>query len=86
MSTYTADGTPCVYISGENEKLGNILQCNASACRIFGYSKREQIIGHEVEVLMPKIYAKSHKRFIETLYKSPLTCYLIKKGWYLGNI
>ena len=65
MSSYSSDGTPCVYISGEQDRLGVITQCNMSACRIFGYPKKEDFINHDVEILMPKIYAKQHKMFLE---------------------
>lgn len=37
-----------------------------SACRIFGHSKKDEIINKEVEILMPKIYAKYHKKFVES--------------------
>lgn len=65
MSSYAADGTPCVYISGESDRLGVITQVNMSACRVFGYSKKEDLVSHEVEILMPKIYGRYHKQFIE---------------------
>jgi hypothetical protein len=36
-----------------------------SVCRVFGYSRKEELVNHEVEVLMPKIYSKYHKKFLE---------------------
>ena len=71
MSTYAADGSPCVYISGEQDRLGVITQCNLSACRVFGYTKREEVVNHEVEILMPKIYGKYHKKFLEQAIQKP---------------
>lgn len=65
MSSYAADGTPCVYISGEQDRLGIITQVNMSVCRVFGFQKKEDLVNHEVEVLMPKIYSKYHKLFLE---------------------
>lgn len=44
MSSYSADGTPCVYISGETDRLGIITQCNMSTCRVFGHSKKEDLV------------------------------------------
>jgi hypothetical protein len=60
-----SDGSPCVFISGEPEKLGQITYCNMSLCKVFGYNKRDALIGREVEILMPKIYAKNHKKVLE---------------------
>lgn len=65
MSSFSADGSPCIYISGESERLGIITQCNLSACRSFGYNKKEDLLHHEVEILMPRIYARYHKKFLE---------------------
>lgn len=52
------DGSPCCYISAEQERLGVITHCNMSLCKVFGYSKRDAIIGHDVEMLMPKVYGR----------------------------
>lgn len=65
MSSFAADGSPCVYISGDSDRLGVITQCNMSVCRVFGYAKKEELINHDVETLMPKIYSKYHKKFLE---------------------
>lgn len=62
---FASDGSPCVYISAETEKLGTITHCNMSLCKVFGYTKRDALIGHDVEKLMPKMYAKVHKKFLE---------------------
>lgn len=71
MSSFAADGTPCVYISGENERLGIMTQCNLSICRVFGYSKKEDLVNHDVEKLMPRIYSKQHKQFLEQALQKP---------------
>ena len=42
-----------------------------SACKVFGYSKKESLVGKEVEVLMPKIYSKYHKKFLEAAIQKP---------------
>lgn len=65
MTSFSADGTPCVYISAEQDHLGIISHCNMSVCRVFGYTKKEELINHEIEKLMPRVYARHHKRFLE---------------------
>lgn len=44
--------------------MGIINQCNMSLCRIFGFTKKEDLLGREVEVLMPRLYADNHKEFL----------------------
>ena len=65
LNNYAQDGTPCIYISGESERLGIINQCNMSLCKIFGYTKKEDLLNKEVEMLMPKIYSDNHKEFLK---------------------
>ena len=65
MSSFSSDGTPCIYISGDGDRLGIITQCNLSLCRIFGIAKKEDFINHDVDILMPKLYARYHKLFLE---------------------
>ncbi len=65
MASFAPDGTPCVYVSGETEKLGIMTQCNLSVCRVFGFTKKEDLVNHEVELLMPRIYQRQHKSFLE---------------------
>lgn len=64
INSVSSNGTPCVYVSGDHDKMGMITQCNAGACRIFGYSMNE-IKNHNVEKLMPEMYAKNHGKLIE---------------------
>ena len=47
------DGSPLIYISGENDRMGLISNINLSACRIFGYLRKEELIGKNIKVLMP---------------------------------
>jgi len=60
------DGTSLVYISGENDRLGIIQSINLSTCRIFGYSRKDEIVNNNVKMLMPNIYEKHHDEFIRT--------------------
>ena len=38
MNAITQNGTPCIYVTGDNDKIGLVTNCNAGACRIFGYT------------------------------------------------
>jgi len=67
----SSNGTPCIYVSGDNDKIGMVVQANMSACRIFGYTLSE-IKNHNVEKLMPEMYAKNHSKVLdEALAKGP---------------
>jgi PAS domain S-box-containing protein len=65
FSSVANDGSPCVFISGESERLGQILSLNLSMCKVFGYTRKDDLLGKDVEVLMPRMYAKQHRRFLE---------------------
>ena len=58
FSAYSPDGSPCIFISGENERLGQITQCNMSMLKVFGFGKKDDVIGKDVEILMPLIYSR----------------------------
>lgn len=45
------DGSPLIYISGETDRLGHIQNLNLSACRIFGYLRKEELINKNIKVL-----------------------------------
>jgi len=64
MSAMSSNGTPCIYVTGETDKIGLITQCNSGACRILGYTMSE-IKNHNVEKLMPEVYAKNHSRILD---------------------
>ena len=59
-----ADGTPCIIASGDQGKIGEIVQFNLASCRIFGYTKTE-LNGMRINSLMPDIYAKSHDKILQ---------------------
>lgn len=60
------DGSPLIYISGENDRLAQISNINLSACRIFGYLRKEELLGKNIKVLMPPLYAQNHDEFIRS--------------------
>ena len=64
IQAMSSDGTPCIYVSGDLDKIGMITQSNAGATRIFGYTAFE-IKNHNVERLMPDMYAKNHSKVLE---------------------
>lgn len=72
VNGYAQDGTPCVYISGEADRLGIVNQCNMSLCKIFGYNKKEDILNKNIKILQPNIYADHHDKFLkESIQKAP---------------
>ena len=56
INQVSSDGTPCIYVSGDADKLGMITQSNIGAVRMFGYSVLE-MKNHNIEKLMPDMYA-----------------------------
>lgn len=71
MSAISQNGTPCIYVTGDNDKIGMVTNCNAGASRIFGYTASE-IKNHNVEKLMPEMYAKNHSKVLDdALAKGP---------------
>jgi hypothetical protein len=59
-----ADSTPCMIASGDQGKLGEIIQFNMSLCRVFGYTKTE-LTNRKINYLMPEIYARSHDKILQ---------------------
>ena len=60
-----------MYVSGDNDKIGLVTQCNAGASRITGFLVNE-ILFHHVEKLMPEMYAKHHSKVLDdALAKGP---------------
>jgi PAS domain S-box-containing protein len=49
---------------------GDIVLVNPSACRMFGY-KPEEIIGQQIELLIPQEYRSGHERLRENFHKHP---------------
>lgn len=71
INAMSANGTPCIYVTGDNDKIGMITQCNSGSCRIFGYTVGE-MKNHNVEKLMPEVYAKNHSKILDdALSKGP---------------
>ena len=64
VNSYAQDGTPCVYISGEQDRLGIVNQCNMSLCKIFGYMKKDDILNKNIKILQPKTYSEHHDEFL----------------------
>lgn len=58
-------------MTGDVGNIGMITQCNASACKLFGYEPLE-LKNHHVEKLMPEMYARHHSLVMsEALAKGP---------------
>ena len=56
--------SPCIFMSGREENIGIITNCNKSVSRVFGYLK-EQLIGQSVNILIPEIIKESHQKMLE---------------------
>lgn len=52
-----------IVISAQPEKIGNITNISLGVCTLFGYTKSE-LIGKNIEVLMPEVFQKYHKRIL----------------------
>lgn len=59
----STDEVQYIIISGQLENLGAISNISLGVCNLFGYSRNE-IIGKNVELIMPEFYHKSHKDFL----------------------
>ena len=71
MNSMSVNGTPCIYVTGDTDKIGLITNCNLGSCRIFGYTFNE-MKNHQVEKLMPEMYAKNHSKILDdALAKGP---------------
>eukprot|EP01022_Parablepharisma_sp_SALTPOND_P002434 TRINITY_DN109_c0_g3_i1.p1 TRINITY_DN109_c0_g3~~TRINITY_DN109_c0_g3_i1.p1 ORF type:complete len:838 (-),score=56.32 TRINITY_DN109_c0_g3_i1:1041-3554(-) len=64
ISNFSTDGSPCVFVSGKKQNLGEITNCNMALCKAFGYSKKE-LLGRNIKSLMPKIIGEHHDKFIQ---------------------
>ena len=56
-----------------------------SLCKVFGFTKKESLIGHDVEILMPTIYAFQHKRFLEYAIQKPAEMISSKEKLVFGK-
>ena len=65
-----ADDTAIIVMSaGNKETQGKIIKTNIGITNIFQYNSLE-IIGHDINVLMPKIIAEKHGEFLDNFFKS----------------
>jgi len=65
---FAADGTACLFISGQQGTLGVISDCNFAACREFGYQKVD-LLGKQMSILIPEIAVKYHYDFMRKANK-----------------
>lgn len=73
-----------IIISAQPEKLGIITNISLGVCTLFGYSKSE-LIGKNVEYLMPEVYQKHHKNIllskINDYRKNTMTAHQLAKNF-----
>ena len=70
LETYSAEGTPCAFISGEERLLGVVTNCNQAFARTFGYSQKE-LLRKNVGALLPDLYATFQHRLLSHYTKFP---------------
>ena len=63
------DQQPIIQISGKEETIGRIINCNLLFCKLFGYLK-EHLIGASVGLLMPSVFAEHHADMLLNHLKS----------------
>jgi PAS domain S-box-containing protein len=56
-----------------------------SLCKVFGYVHKDDLIGKEVEVLMPRLYARTHRRFLEHAMTKPPDAISAKERQVFGR-
>ena len=49
--------------------MGEVLQVNQEITRILDYQKSE-IMGQNISIVMPKIYAEKHDKFMSTYFET----------------
>ena len=59
---------PYLIVSTHKEQIGKILDVSLNILKIFGYSKSE-LMGKNISMLIPKIFAKSHDSLIREQYE-----------------
>ena len=59
---------PYLVISAHKDQIGKIVNLSLNAAKIFGYMKNE-IIGQNINMLMPKIFHKNHDLIIKEQYE-----------------
>ena len=65
LMNISSEGTPCISLSGDKQKLGEITNCNLAASRCFGYLKKE-LLGLKINQLMPDMIGDVHDQFLES--------------------
>lgn len=49
----------------DNDPKGNIIKINKPVCQIFGYTRKELEGKTAINILMPRLYSKSHENMIK---------------------
>ena len=65
---FSEDST-VVHISGNKDTSGRILKVSNGLSKVFGFNKSE-VIGHNINFLMPSIIGLRHNEFLDKFYKT----------------
>ena len=78
-----SEDTTVIHISGNKENPGRILKVNQGLFKVFGYTKTE-VIGHSLNVIMPKVFAVRHNEFLEKYFETGYSMVLNKERIFYG--
>ncbi len=59
----SSDEYQYIIISGQPDNLGVVTNISLGVCSLFGYT-RNDIVGKNIEIIMPEVYHKHHKKFL----------------------
>lgn len=64
VSEFVNNSNPVIFISGEEENLGTIVNLNQTAAAILGYSKSE-LMNKKINMIQPSFIAEKHDQILE---------------------
>ena len=63
-----SDSTAIIIISGRKEEKGRIIKVSSGISKLMDYNSKE-IIGHEINILMPTIIGDKHNSFLDEYFR-----------------
>ena len=81
ITDYASDGSPCIYISANPDRIGEITNLNMSACQIFGYSKNA-VLHRNIKAFIPDLIAKNHDRVLKEAEKRDVSYFSKRRNFF----